>query len=362
MKPHQSKIIVGLLVKRSSRTKGLPPGTPIHIGQKRTDKSSIRLIDYNENNILINENVGEQEIAQKPSKQMIRWAHLTGVHDVDLVQTLCRKYDIHPLVLEDIVNTEHRPKLELYSDYIFIVLKTLNLEGDDNISVEQVSLILGKSFVLSFQESTDPILQPVVSRLEQGHGNVRSSGTDYMVYALLDMIIDDYFIFTESLGERIEELEDEVIENPTTATLHDMYRLKRILSVSRRSLWPLREIVGRLYRDPSALINTSTNIYLRDLYDHVIQVNDQLEGYREALSSMRDTYLSSISNKLNEVMKVLTVISSIFIPLTLISGIYGMNFLNMPELTLPYGYYTVLLLMFVLGVSMLVYFRKIEWI
>ena len=347
---------------RRSRKKGLVPGTPVHIGQRKTDKSSVRLMEFNETDITVNENVTMEDIDQLLPKQMIRWAHLTGVHDVELVQRLCKQYNIHPLVVEDIVNTEHRPKLEIHQDYIFLVLKTFNLEGKDGISIEQISFIVGPSFLLSFQESDDPIFHPIVTRLEKKHGNVRTSGADYLAYSLLDLITDDYYTFTESLSEYVETLEDEVIENPTTATLHGIYRLKRIVSIARRNLWPLREIVGRLYRDPSQLIRSSTNIYMRDLYDHVIQVNDYLEGYKEALSSMLDTYLSSVSNKMNEVMKVLTVISTVFIPLTLISGIYGMNFTNMPELSWPYSYSIILIAMAVMGTIMLAYFRKIEWI
>jgi len=349
-------------MSRHSRKKGLVPGTPVHIGQKKTDKSSIRLIDFDKTDIAVTIDATKDDITQPYPKQKIRWAHLTGVHDVDLVQKLCKQYAIHPLVIEDIVNTEHRPKLEIEKDYIFLVLKTFKFEGTDGISTEQISFIMGSSFLLSFQESADPIFDPIVDRLEKAHGNIRSSGADYLAYSLLDLIVDDYYVFTESLSDDIEILEDEVIENPTTATLHGIYRFKRIVSVARRNLWPLREIVGRLYRDPSSLIQPSTNIYMRDLYDHVIQVNDYLEGYRDALSSMLDTYLSSISNKMNEVMKVLTVISTVFIPLTLIAGIYGMNFINMPELTWPYGYSTILIVMTVMGVLMLGYFRKIEWI
>lgn len=347
---------------RRSRKIGLMPGTPVHIGQRKTDKSSVRLIDYDESDYYVLTEATMYDITQQVQKQKIRWAHLTGVHDVELVQTLCKQYSIHPLVIEDIVNTEHRPKLEINPDYIFIVLKTFNLEEKDEISVEQISLILGPSYVLSFQESEDPIFHDIINRLEKIHGNVRSAGTDYLAYSLLDLIVDDYYIFTESLSEHIETLEDEVIENPTTETLHGIYRYKRIVSIARRNLWPLREIVGRLYRDPSSLVQPSTNIYMRDLYDHVIQVNDYLEGYKEALSSMLDTYLSSVSNKMNEVMKVLTVISTVFIPLTLIAGVYGMNFYNMPELTWQYGYSTLLIIMIIIGAVMLAYFRKIEWI
>ncbi len=350
------------MMTKSSKTKGLPPGTPVHVGQRRTEKSTIRLIDYNASTFNMKDNATLEDLMQKPAKQTIRWIHITGVHEVDFVQTICKQYEIHPLVVEDIVNTEQRTKLEIYPNYIFIVLKTLNLEKEDNVSVEQVSLILGPSYVLSFQETDDPILTPMITRIEKGHGNVLLSGVDYLAYALLDLIVDDYFVFTESLSERVEDLEDEVIENPTTATIHAVYWLRRIVSIARRNLWPLRETVGHLYRDPNPLINTSTNIYLRDLYDHVIQVNDYLEGYRESLSSMLDTYLSSVSNKMNEVMKVLTVISTVFIPLTLITGIYGMNFINMPELTWAHGYSVVLIVMSILGVSMLAYFHKIDWI
>ncbi|TFH00593.1 MAG: magnesium/cobalt transporter CorA [Candidatus Thorarchaeota archaeon] len=357
-----NNIRAGKQMKKGSKKKGLVPGTPVHIGQKKTDKSSIRLTDFSENQIIVKEEATEEDIAQQPPVPMIRWNHLTGVHDVELVQNLCKQYAIHPLVVEDIVNTEHRPKIEFHSDYIFLVLKTFNLEGNDSISIEQISFILGSSYLLSFQESEDPIFQSIINRLEKKHGNVRSLGADYLAYSLLDLIVDDYYVFTESLSEYIETLEDEVIENPTTATLHGIYRFKRIVSIARRNLWPLREIVGRLYRDPSSLIQSSTNIYMRDLYDHVIQVNDYLEGYKEALSSMLDTYLSSVSNKMNEVMKVLTVISTVFIPLTLIAGVYGMNFYNMPELTWQYGYSTLLIIMIIIGAVMLAYFRKIEWI
>ena len=347
---------------RRSRKKGLVPGTPVHIGQKKTDISLVRLIDFNETDVVVTENATKEDITRGPPKEKIRWAHLSGVHDVELVQALCNQYNIHPLVVEDIVNTEHRPKLEIHQDYIFLVLKTFNLEGKESISVEQISFIMGPSFLLSFQESADAIFQPITTRIEKKHGHVRSSGADYLMYSLLDLIADDYYVFTESLSEYVETLEDEVIENPTTTTLHGIYRLKRIVSIARRNLWPLREIVGRLYRDPSSLIKPSTNIYMRDLYDHVIQVNDYLEGYREALSSMLDTYLSSVSNKMNEVMKVLTVISTILLPLTLIAGIYGMNFTNMPELIWPYGYSAILIIMMVMGIIMLAYFRKIDWI
>ena len=347
---------------RRSRKKGLVPGTPIHIGQRKTDKSTVRLIEFNKTDIVVTEDATREDIDQQQPKEMIQWAHLTGVHDVELVQTLCKHYNIHPLVVEDIVNTEHRPKIEIHQDYIFLVLKTFNLEGQDGLSLEQISFIVGPSYLLSFQESDDPIFHPIVTRLEMKHGNVRTSGADYLAYSLLDLITDDYYAFTESLSEFVETLEDEVIENPTTETLHGIYKLKRIVSIARRNLWPLREIVGRLYRDPSALILSSTNIYMRDLYDHVIQVNDYLEGYREVLSSMLDTYLSSVSNKMNEVMKVLTVISTVFIPLTLLTGIYGMNFTNMQELSWPYSYSILLITMAVLGTIMLAYFRKIEWI
>lgn len=349
-------------MKRGVKKRGLLPGTPVHIGQRKSETSAVQIIDYSATDILTTIFEPKDLISKPSPKNMIRWAHLTGVHDVELVQNLCMQYDIHPLVIEDIVNTEQRPKIEFHSDYIFLVIKTLNLEDEGGISIEQVSLILGPSYVLTFQESFDPLLQPIIARLEKGHGNVRSAGSDYLAYALLDLLIDDYFVFTESLSDRVESLEDEVIENPVTETLHELYALKRIVSIARRNLWPLRETVGRLYRDPSPLVKRSTNIYLRDLYDHVIQVNDYLEGYREAISSMLDTYLSSVSNKMNEVMKVLTVISTVFIPLTLIAGIYGMNFFNMPEITWQYGYSVVMLLMFVLGVSMLAYFRRIEWI
>ncbi|MFW9957886.1 MAG: magnesium/cobalt transporter CorA [Candidatus Odinarchaeota archaeon] len=349
-------------MKRRSDKIGLPPGTPIHIGQRRIDIPKILLVDYNAEKIRIETAATPEHLSQPSPEQMLRWIHLSGVHDVELVQNVCKPYNIHPLVVEDVVNTEHRTKLEIHSEYIFIVLKVFNVAENEGVILEQISIILGQSFILTFQESADELFKSIITRLQQSRGNLRNSGPDYLAYTILDVIVDQYFIFTESLSEQIEVLEDEVIENPMTQTLQNLYRLKRIVSIARRNLWPLRENVGRIYREPSPLINPATGIYLRDLYDHVIQINDYLESYREALSSMLDTYLSSVSNKMNAVMKVLTVISTVFIPLTLIAGIYGMNFYNMPELAWSYGYTTIMLVMLILGTIMLAYFRKIEWI
>jgi magnesium transporter len=352
------------LIKKRSRKAGLPPGTLVHIGEKKTGEVKIALIDYDEAKFQESEVKTVEECFPFREKPTVTWINVEGVHRVELVEKLGNCFGLHPLVLEDILNTDQRPKIEIYGDYVYIVLKML-YDGDLNrpIETEQVSLILGSNFVISFQEGKEgDVFNPVRERIKGGKGLVRKMGSDYLVYSLIDTIVDHYFLILERLGEKIELLEEELVAHPTDTTLHKIRKFRNEIIFVRRVVWPLREVISGLGRKESPLVKETTEVYLRDVYDHTIQVMDTVEVYREMLSGMLDIYLSSVSNRLNSVMKVLTIIATIFMPLTFIAGIYGMNFKHMPELGWRWGYPAVWLLVLVIGISMLIYFRKKKWL
>jgi len=272
-------------------------------------------------------------------------------------------FSLHPLVLEDILNTDQRPKIEDHGEYIYIVLKMLHKVNRAEFAAEQISIILGKNFVISFQEGIKgDAFDLIRERIRSGKGRIRGFGTDYLVYSLIDAIVDNYFVILEEIGERIENIEDELVKNPQAQTLHRIHGFKREMIYLRKAVWPLREVISALERKESPLVKDTTSIYLRDVYDHTIQVIDTIESYREMLSGMLDIYLSSISNRMNEIMKFLTVIGTIFIPLTFIVGIYGMNFEFIPELKWRYGYFIVISGMSAIAVLMLFYFKKKKWL
>jgi magnesium transporter len=351
------------LRKRSQKT-GLPPGALIHVGEQKSERTRITLLDYDEQRVLEKELPVVDECLLFKEKESVTWINVTGLHQVELLERLNDCFGLHPLVLEDILNTDQRPKMEDFGDYLYIVLRMLDLDQKNGNAVvsEQISLILGKNFVLTFQEREGDLFDPLRERIRNGKGRIRKMGPDYLVHALLDAIVDQYFVVLEKLGERIEFLEDELVTRPTPSTLQILHRLKREMIFLRKSVWPLREVIGTLERGESPLIQASTNLYLRDVYDHTIQVIDNVETFRDMLSGMLDIYLSSISNRMNEIMKVLTIISTIFIPLTFIVGLYGMNFKFMPELEWHWGYPAVLLLMLGVTIFMLFYFRRKKWL
>jgi len=352
------------LIKKRSKKAGLPPGTLVHIGEKGVGEPKVTLIDYDEANFEEREVKAAEECFPFKEKPTVTWINVEGVHQIEVIEKLGHCFELHPLVLEDILNTDQRPKMEVYGDYIYIVLKMLH-EGDGNrpVEAEQVSLILGSNFVISFQEGKEgDVFNPVRERVRTGKGLIRKMGPDYLAYSLLDTIVDNYFLILESVGEKVELLEEELMAHPTTTTLQEIQRLKNEMIFLRRAVWPLREVVSGLGRKESPLVKETTEIYLRDVYDHTVQVMDTIEIYREMLSGMLDIYLSSVSNRLNSVMKVLTIIATIFMPLTFIAGIYGMNFKYLPELEWRWGYLAVWLVFVVVGVSMLIYFRKRKWL
>ncbi len=354
---------MGRLIKRRSKKAGLVPGVLVHIGEKKTEKVRIRLIDYDESVFQEKEFEKIEECFPFKNKPTITWINIDGLHDTLLIEKLGKCFDLHPLILEDILNTGQRPKIEDFEKYIFIVVKMIYYDETENeTKIEQVSLILGQNFVISFQEKIGDVFEPIRKRIREAKGRIRKAGADYLLYSLLDAVVDSYFDILEKVGDKIENLEETVVAEPQPKSLKTIYGLKREMIFLRKSIWPLREVINSMGKTESSLVQGSTNIYLRDVYDHTIQIIDTIETFRDMLSGMHDTYLSSISNKMNEIMKVLTIFAAIFIPLTFIAGVYGMNFQYMPELGWPWGYFAVLGVMATAGVSMLLYFKKKKWL
>ncbi|MCU0579876.1 MAG: magnesium/cobalt transporter CorA [Desulfobacterota bacterium] len=350
-------------IKKRSEKAGLPPGTLIHLGERRSERTRITLLDYGEDHCEEGEVERIDECSRYQDRPSVTWINVSGLHQVDQIEQLNQCFGLHPLVLEDILNTDQRPKMEDFGTYIYIVLKMIYpADSGSEFITEQVSLILGPRYLISFQESEGDVFEPIRERVRNGKGRLRKLGADYLAHALLDTIVDHYFIILERLGEQEEELEEVLTKNPTPRTLQAIHQLKREMIFLRKSVWPLREVISGLERAESPLIQTSTAVYLRDIYDHTIQVIDNLETFRDMLSGMIDIYLSSISNRMNEIMKVLTIIATIFIPLTFIVGLYGMNFKYMPELESPWGYPAVLVLMLGVSVFMLLYFKRKKWL
>ena len=351
--------------KKRSTKAGLPPGTLVHIGEKKASASSVTLLDYDTSSVRESDVTAADLAAKVKAACGTVWVNLHGLSDTAMLEQIGTCFGLHPLVLEDILNTEQRSKLEDYGDYLYVVLKTFGYEDrsvERKINSDQVSLILGKNFVLSFLEVDGPQFKSVHERLRSGKGQIRKSGADFLMYSLIDAIVDSYFVILEQLDEKTEMLETELIAHPQPSTLHAIYRLKREGVFLRKSLWPLREVISSLQRGDSPLFSRNTLLYMRDVYDHTIHVIDTLETYRDMLAGMLDIYLSSLSYRMNEVMKVLTVIATIFMPLTFIVGLYGMNFKYMPELEWRWGYFGVLLLMVVVSAIMLIYFRRKKWL
>ena len=352
------------LTKQRSKKAGLPPGSLVHIGEKKGDRTKVAILDYDEAHVQEKEVETIEECFIFKDQPTVTWIDVDRIDHVETIEKLGECYGLHPLVLEDILNTDQRPKMEEYDSYSFIVLKMLYYRDQSGqVDAEQVSLILGKNFVLSFQEGKEgDVFGPLRDRIRSGKGRIRKMGADYLAYAMIDAIVDHYFIILEKLGERIESLEEALVAQPTTGTLKEIHSLKREMIFLRKAVWPLREVISSLTRGESPLIQESTRIYLRDVYDHTIQVIDTIETFRDIVSGMLDIYLSSVSNRLNAVMKVLTIIATVFMPLTFLAGVYGMNFKHMPELEWTWGYPALWLVMIAIGVVMLVYFRKKKWL
>ena len=359
--------------------KGFPPGTLTHVGSVYADKIQIRRTDYDATGADSRELARWEDLLPFQPSRNVSWIEISGISDIAAVEQIGREFSIHPLVLEDILNTTQRPKFEEYDNYLFLVMRVpfSSHNGETSgvhpklaakanhkleISFEQVSLLFGKDWVLSFTESDQQLFTPVRERILNGKGRLRGQGADYLAYGLLDVIVDHFFTVLEDLGEAIEFLDEELVRQPGPALLRQIHVFKRQMMYLHKAVWPVREIIGAFERCGSRFCAPETGPYLRDAYDHIIQVIDTVETYRDLITGMLDIYLSSISYRLNEVMKVLTIISTLFIPLTFIAGVYGMNFEYMPELKWQYGYYGVWTIMLAVTLGMLRYFRNKKWL
>jgi magnesium transporter len=352
-------------INSSKRKKkiGLPPGTLVYTGDKVEEKTNIKITDYDEDHFNIQE-FGDIKIElTKYEKPMIRWIDVYGLAKVKIIEEIGNQFNLHPLVLEDILSQNQRPKLEDYGNYIFAVLKKLHWnKEEEDFEYEQISLILGENYVISFQERDTKLFNPIYERIQVPKGRVRFMQSDYLFYVLIDIIIDDYFVVLEKVGEEIENMEDLLIKNPEPGTLQLIYQLKRSSIELRKSIWPIREVINKLQREQSNLIRDELQIYLRDIYDHIFRISDMLENYRDIIFGMLDLYLSSVSNRMNDIMKVLTIISTVFIPLSFLAGFYGMNFLYMPEFSSPFGYPIIIIIMATVAIVMLYFFKRKKWI
>jgi len=350
------------LTKKSAKAIGLPPGELVHIGEPRTHKVKLRLIEYSEDHF--KETVADSIDEFLPLKdgERILWFSVNGIHEVEVVKKIGEVFNIHSLLLEDVLNTEQRPKMEDFEDYLFISMKAFNTNDKDEIIMEQVSIIIGENFVISFQESEWDMFAKVKERIKGEKGIIRKMGSDYLGYTLMDTIVDNYFMVMEKIGNRIEELEEDVITDPESRDLLVIKNSKRDIAYLRKSIWPLREVVRNLQMPTASLMTKEVQFFLTDVYDHIIYILDTIETFREIISSTVDIYISSVSFKMNEIIKVLTIIATIFIPLTFITGIYGMNFRFMPELRWRWGYPIIWGIMLGASALMLWIFKRKKWL
>lgn len=341
---------------------GLPPGTLEHVGERRVEQPVISLIRYDAHDFSSQSGLAVTEIS-RPRDGAVSWVNLSGIHEIGIIEQLGERFGIHPLALEDILNTGHRPKLEEYDDYSLIILKMLFWEEQTRtMSTEQVSLVLGDGYVVSCQEREGDVFDGVRERLRRASGRIRQRGADYLAYALLDSMVDSYFHILEKIGDGLVRLEEDLVGTTNAGQLTAIHHYKRELLLMRRAVWPLRDLVNQLQKEDSSLIDEGTRIYLRDLHDHTVQVIDTLEIFRDTLTGLQELYMSSVSIRMNEIMKVLTIMASVFIPLTFIAGIYGMNFAYMPELQWRWGYFAAWGLMLGCAIAMLTYFRHKSWL
>jgi len=348
--------------KTIADTLGLAPGTLVHVGKRRVDRTWFSVIKYNRDDYVEVSKTYDVNECMDISEGSVNWLNMTGVHDAGHVRRLGERFDLHELHQADIMNTELRPTLHVGPDSLFMILKMPHFDDDGSMIVEHISLVLGKGHVIAFREAEVDVFDRVRENIRKSRGEFRNMGGDYLVYALIDTIVDNFFVIMERVGVQTEELEKKLMSDPKPETLHAIYALKRQTMTLRKIIWPMREVINGLERSDSPLIQDSTKRYLRDVYNHAVQTMDTLESLREMIGGMLDTYLSSVSNKTNEVMKTLTIIASIFIPITFIAGIYGTNFAHIPELEWEGGYFVMLGMMVAVSCTMLVWLRRKAWL
>lgn len=353
------------LSRRPKSTKALnqAPGTVTYVGTKENVETKLEVIDYNAEGFERYTSKTPEDAFKFEQEDKITWINIDGLSNTGEIEKLGKYYELHPLIIEDIVNTNQRPKIDEYQDYFFIVAKMLYHKENGHLENEHISIVLGKNYVLTFQEAGGDVFDGVRERLSKAKGRIRSRGADYLVFALLDAIVDNYFVVVEEISDKIETLEQRLFDaQPSDDITFEIQELKRTMLRIRRAVFPLREVVSRFEKVESNLIDDQTRNYIRDLYDHMLQVSENIELYREMTWGLMDMYMTTINHKMNEVMKVLTIMASIFIPLTFIAGVYGMNFEHMPELQWEYSYFILLGLMLFLGLGMAIYFKRKKWL
>ena len=349
--------------RKSYKTKNLPPGTMAYTGRKTSAVTHIEIINYNQTSYNVVESKNIEDAFNFKEKETITWININGLNNIDAIETIGKHYNLHPLTLEDIVNTQHRPKLDEFNDYLFLVFKMLYHKNEGDLIYEHMSMVVGNGYVITFQESDGDVFDDLRERISNGKGRIRSSGSDYLMYAILDAVVDHYLTVIDFFGDKVEDLEDAVFQGEPNNNISNLIQEhKREILKIRRSIVPLKEVINRLDKVDIDIIEEKTRNFLRDLYDHIVQVNENIELYREMVWGLMDMYMTIISNKMNEVMKVLTIIATIFIPLTFIAGIYGMNFDNIPELHYRYSYYILWGVMVLIFILMLIYFRRKKWL
>lgn len=344
------------------KTIGQAPGTLVYTGKKVESKVYVEGFSYNE--FELEEKGGERlaDLAGIDAENKVTWLNIDGLHNIDLINEVGSAYKLNSLLLEDVLHVDQRPKTEDFGEYLFFTIKMFHNNDDGSIEHEHLSFVLGENLIISFQEKPKDIFDLLRDRLRNSYGQIRQKGADYLFYRFVDTIIDNYFLVLDKIAEKIEALEDEVMEKPDTKTLQKLQVVRKELIYLRRSIYPLRESINSILKSDSKLFNSDTERFFMDVYDHTIQIIESLETYRDLLSGIMDLYMNTASNKMNEIMKVLTIMSTIFIPITFIAGIYGMNFDHIPELHLKYGYAMAWGLMILVSVFMLLFFKKKKWL
>ena len=347
----------------ASEKSGLPPGSLVHVGEVHTHEHKISVVSYNKSTLRRHTVKSIEELLPYKTTDTITWVIVDGLKDVSIIDAIGQYFDIHSLVLEDILNTHQRPKFEDFNDYLYIVIKAITLNNEAfNIEYEQISLLILNNFVFTFTEKPNELFDPILNRLDNDKSQIRNLGTDYLAYLIMDTVVDEYFAVQDTFDDLIESVEDTLLSDPSSETLATIQKIKRELIFLRRSVSPLRELLAGIQRSESPLINEKTRRYFGDVYDHAIRIIEAIESYRDLIAGMLDIYLSSVSNKMNETMKVLTVFASIFIPLTFLAGVYGMNFEYMPELKWRWAYPTLWIFFISVSVFLLRFFKKKKWL
>ncbi|MDD1640356.1 MAG: magnesium/cobalt transporter CorA [Methylococcaceae bacterium] len=347
----------------ASEKSGLPPGSLVHVGEVHAHEHKISVINYNKSTLKKHTIKSIEELLPYKTTDTITWVIVDGLKDVSIIDAIGQHFGIHVLVLEDILNTHQRPKFEEFDGYLYIVIKAISLGNDDfNVEYEQISLLILNNFVFTFMEKPDALFDPILNRLDNDKSQIRNLGSDYLAYIIMDTVVDEYFALQDAFDELIESVEDKLLSDPSSETLSIIQKIKRELIFLRRTVSPLRELLAAIQRSESPLLNEKTRRYFGDIYDHAIRIIEAIESYRDLIAGMLDIYLSSVSNKMNETMKVLTVFASIFIPLTFIAGVYGMNFEYMPELKWRWGYPALWFIFIGVSVFLLRFFKKKKWL